>query len=168
MKDKSNKAYKAKRIPPPEKPTVLMRHPHYSYAARIDECIAPLIQVLWDKGIDTTYSCITRPTGAINIRFANGYFTELFLSMASNGAPDEYSAHRIYGPDANWGEFDPCYWGYDYFVVKMEDRGTPESFENVTKGPIIVALEITVTFPREDLDWVTDAVLRWPMPVLSV
>ena len=130
----------------------------------VDEGISSLIQVLWDKGVDTVKSCQEIQPGIIWLEFYSFVFSEPFITMALQSAPDEKTYWRVRGEEEYWSIYeaedaDPPPWQYSF---KMEDLSEYYFDGKIQFGAPHQAMIFTsIKFPIADYNWILEAAKDW-------
>ena len=143
---------------------VELTHPIFGNTAVVDEDTSPLIQVLWEKGLDTAMSCHEIQPGIMWLGFYSFVFSEPFITMALQSAPDEKTYWRVRGEEEYWSIYeaedaDPPPWQYSF---KMEDLSEYYSDGKIQFGaPHQAMISTSIKFPISDYNWILEAAKGW-------
>ena len=120
----------------------------------IDVEIAPLIKVLWERGIETLNSCQDSGDNHwVWIEFA----TPLDASKFLNAAIGRFGDHRtLYGRAMGTSMDTPDAWTYQVFPVNygIEESIVDDEVQERRIGPNDVDFSISIRFPRRDMSTV--------------
>jgi hypothetical protein len=142
---------------------VKLTHPTLGYTAEVDEDISPLIQLLWDKGLDTGMSCQENQPGLMWIEFPSFLYSEVFITMAFQSAPDEKTYWRVRGEEEYWSIYedeDPPPWQYDFILDDLSEYYSNGKIQY--KGSRESMILTSIRFPISDYHWILEAAKSWP------
>ena len=144
-----------------EHPTVLVDD------VPIDEDIAPLIEALWQRGIETLNSCQDNGDNHwVWIEFA----TPLDASKFLNAAIGRFGDHRtLYGRAMGTSMDTPDAWTYQVFPMNygIEESIVDDEVQERRIGPNDVDFSISIRFPRRDLSTVLRRLMASPPDPLT-
>jgi hypothetical protein len=125
---------------------------------QIDVNIAPLIEELWKRNINTTNSCQSNPTGFIWIQFMSAMDAELFLNIVTRGN------HKVYENASGFSNKKD--WMYN---VSTDDINSHLDFDDDEKTVDIIhegypkfMMFVSIRFPKSDLAAVLEAIKNSP------
>jgi hypothetical protein len=142
---------------------VLIRHGDTE--TEVEEELAPLIQALWNAGIDTALSCQENLPGIAWIMFPTFMDAEMFLTLvaqypelgsAENRDPERF-CQTLYARVKRHGSGDN--WVYRAHIDDLARDFEPEDAPEHSK-PSDMCFSLSVQFPRSDLPLVLERVQR--------
>ena len=138
------------------------RTPHPSIKVRvgaveadIDVLIAPLIQLLWETGIETVMSCQGEENGYVWLQFPTSHDCVCFLNAVGKF---EHGIDCLYNRMNQWCRTSlySLDWEYDVDVIDHAlELDAVEADSAQHEGQCDFVLSFNVRFPRQDLDVVT-------------
>ncbi len=105
----------------------------------VDEKIKPLLEALWDRGIDTLNSCQENRPGVAWIEFMTAADAEEFLNLAHELGDEDMKLRIEMG---GWGDD----WEYDAIPDLFDEMG--------------FHIAISVRFPVYDMEYLTKKLTR--------
>jgi hypothetical protein len=135
--------------------------PASTQVIEVDEEIAPLLQAIWDSGINTCNSCQENKPGIIWIEFLTAVDAEAFLTCimscldpVDSPEADNWLYSRIMGANGGWQYTAHPHDAREYI---NEENGIMEL--NATKS-CGIALSISIRFPVGDYKRLRDLICR--------
>lgn len=127
----------------------------------VDEGIAPLLQAIWNAGINTCNSCQENKPGIIWIEFLAAVDAEAFLTRVVSGLDpvnnpeaDDWLYSRVIGANGGWQYTAHPHDAREYID---EVKGIMELNASESCG---IALSISVRFPVGDYERLHDLIRR--------